>query len=172
MKVSCTGAKPVSSIHSIYRYICMRVFICIFKRICMYESILHWSQTCEFYTLYSYIYTGWRRLIGSPKLQIIFHKRANKYRSLLRKMTYQDMGPYESSPPCMYVCIHVYVNVYVYIHRYTYTCIFSYRRYIYIYVYIHIDCTGAKPVSSIHYIYIYICMYVCICIFECMCIYT
>jgi len=27
---------------------------------------------------------GWRRLIGSPKLQIIFHKRATKYRSLLR----------------------------------------------------------------------------------------
>ena len=25
--------------------------------------------------------TGWRRLIGSPKLQIIFHKRATKYRS-------------------------------------------------------------------------------------------
>jgi len=34
----------------------------------------------------------WRRLIGSPKLQIIFHKRATKYRSLLRKMTYKDKG--------------------------------------------------------------------------------
>ena len=44
--------------------------------------------------------TGWRRLIGSPKLQIIFHKRANKYRSLLRKTTYKDKGSYESSPPC------------------------------------------------------------------------
>ena len=44
--------------------------------------------------------TGWRRLIGSPKLQIIFHKRATKYRSLLRKMIYQDKGSYESSPPC------------------------------------------------------------------------
>jgi len=44
--------------------------------------------------------TGWRRLIGSPKLQVIFHKRATKYRSLLRKMTYKDMGSYESSPPC------------------------------------------------------------------------
>ena len=42
--------------------------------------------------------TGWRRLIGSPKLQIIFHKRATKYRSLLRKMTYKDKGSYESSP--------------------------------------------------------------------------
>jgi len=44
--------------------------------------------------------TGWRRLIGSPKLQIIFHKRATKYKSLLQKMTYKDMGSYESSTPC------------------------------------------------------------------------
>jgi len=44
--------------------------------------------------------TGWRRLIGSPKLQIIFHKRATKYRSLLRKMACKDKGSYESSPPC------------------------------------------------------------------------
>jgi len=41
-----------------------------------------------------------RRLTGSPKLQIIFHKRATKYRPLLRKMTYKDKGSYESSPPC------------------------------------------------------------------------
>jgi len=40
------------------------------------------------------------RLIGSPKLQIIFHKRATKYRSLLRKMIYKDKGCYQSSPPC------------------------------------------------------------------------
>ena len=44
--------------------------------------------------------TGWRRLKGSPKLQINFHKRAIKYRSLLRKMTNKDKGSYESSPPC------------------------------------------------------------------------
>jgi len=44
--------------------------------------------------------TGWRRLIGSPKLQIIFHERATKCRSLLRKMTCKDKGSYESSPPC------------------------------------------------------------------------
>jgi len=48
---------------------------------------------------------GWRRLIGSPKLQIIFHKRATRYRSLLRKTTYKDMGSYGSSPPCMYAHI-------------------------------------------------------------------
>ena len=49
----------------------------------------------------SLMYTGWRRLIGSPKLQIIFHRNATKYRSLLRKMTCKDKGSYESSPPCI-----------------------------------------------------------------------
>jgi len=44
--------------------------------------------------------TGWGRLIGSPKLQIIFQKKASKYRSLLRKMTYKDKGSDGSSPPC------------------------------------------------------------------------
>ena len=37
---------------------------------------------------------------GSHELQIIFQKRATKYRSLLRKMTYKDKGSYESLPPC------------------------------------------------------------------------
>jgi len=44
--------------------------------------------------------TGWRRRIISPKLQIIFHKRATKYRSLLQKMTYKDKGSHECSAPC------------------------------------------------------------------------
>ena len=46
-------------------------------------------------------HTGWRRLKGSPKLQIISHQRATQYRSLLRKINYKDKGSYESSPPCM-----------------------------------------------------------------------
>jgi len=51
----------------------------------------------------------WRRLIGSPKLQIIFDKRATKYMSLLRKMTHKDKGSYESSPPCsVCVCVRVF----------------------------------------------------------------
>jgi len=51
--------------------------------------------------------TGWRRLIGSSKLQIIFHTRATKYRSLFQKMTYKGQGSYESSPPCTRVWIWV-----------------------------------------------------------------
>jgi len=34
--------------------------------------------------------TGWRRLIGCLTLQVVFRKRANNYRALLRKMTYKN----------------------------------------------------------------------------------
>jgi len=44
--------------------------------------------------------TGWRILIGCLKLQVIFCKRATKYRALLRKMTYEDKAAYDSTPPC------------------------------------------------------------------------
>ena len=47
--------------------------------------------------------TWWRRLIGSQKLQMILHRRATKYRSLLQKMTCKDKGSYESSPPCIHL---------------------------------------------------------------------
>jgi len=36
------------------------------------------------------MHTGWPRLIGCLKLQIIFCKRATDYKALLRKMTYKD----------------------------------------------------------------------------------
>ena len=52
-----------------------------------------------------YLHTGWRILMGSPKLQIIFHKRATKYRSLLWKMTYKNKGSYESSPSFTFISI-------------------------------------------------------------------
>jgi len=62
----------------------------------------HIVTICHYFVCI-YMDTGWRRLIGSPKLQIIFHKRATKYRALLRKMTYRDKASYESSPPCTYL---------------------------------------------------------------------
>ena len=66
---------------------------------CIHVSLRMQIYVC-LYVCVPYFDTGWRRLIGSPKLQIIFHKRATKYRALLRKMTYKDKGSYESSPPC------------------------------------------------------------------------
>ena len=103
----------------------------------MYIHIYIQAILCD---LHLYAFTRWRRLIGSPKLQIIFHKRATKYRALLRKMTYKDKGSYESSPPCsthrryaigyilklilistkgtqIRICMYEYVRVYIAISR-------------------------------------------------------
>jgi len=66
-----------------------RVGVCIvFMCLCMHciHVFMYASLSC----------TGWRRHIGSPNMQIIFQKRATKYRSFLRKMTYKDKGSYES----------------------------------------------------------------------------
>ena len=83
--------------------------------------------------------TGWRRLIGCLKLQVIICKRATNYTALLQKMTYEDKASYGSSPPCTWGArrFHLHMFVYIYAYMYTYT-------YIYIHVYIHI--------------YIYICI--------------
>jgi len=44
--------------------------------------------------------TGWRRLIGCLKLQLIFRKRAINYRALVQKMICKDKASYGSSSPC------------------------------------------------------------------------
>ena len=56
---------------------------------------------------------GWRRLIKCLKLQVIFRKRATNYRALLRKITYRDKAPYDSTPRCsaassIHVCDVIY----------------------------------------------------------------
>ena len=134
----------------------------------------------------TYMCTGWRRLIGSPKLQIIFHKRATTYRSLFRKMTYKDRASYGSSPPCTlqgdaYGAIHMYIltkepyiltkepyiqskepyfPLYGAIHMYV--CIFIYSAAIFIhsaaiYMYTHV-CTHVYTHVYI-YTYTHICMH-------------
>jgi len=70
--------------------------------------------------------TGWRRLIGCLKLQVIFRKRATKYRALWRKMTYEDKASYDSTPPYTNICFikhrwRIYIYIYMYI--YMYICI-------------------------------------------------
>ena len=103
----CTDAS-LNIYISIYVHICVythTVYICIHMCVHTYIYICIYIYVYMFVHIHIHtcihIYTGWRRLIGSPKLQIIFHKRATKYRSLLRKMTFEDKGTYESSPPCM-----------------------------------------------------------------------
>ena len=84
---TCLVCVALPSTHKIMTGIFSSTHTCLFPKyagLC-YRCVLH---------------TGWRRLIGSPKLQIIFHKWAIEYRPLLRKMKYKDKGCYASSPPC------------------------------------------------------------------------
>jgi len=53
------------------------------------------------FSLASSVITGWRRLIGCLKLQVIFRNRATNYRAVLRKMTHEDKTSYDSTPPCI-----------------------------------------------------------------------
>jgi len=115
----------------VYMYVYVCVCVCVQKEggrkmcVCTRANVwgLEWGGKKDSYMPERKKCTGWRRLIGSPKLQIIFHKRAIKYRSLLRKMTCKDKGSYESSPPCIHFferkkCIHVYTHVRVYLYPY------------------------------------------------------
>ena len=47
------------------------------------------------------VHTGWRRLIGYLKLQVVFRKKATNFRALLKKMPHKDKASYGSSLPCM-----------------------------------------------------------------------
>jgi len=84
---------------SIPQYVC----------VCVYAYTYSWPQVRTGIHLHTCMCTGWRRLIESSNLQIIFHKRATKYRSLLPKMTYKDKGSYESSPPCRHIHVYTYL---------------------------------------------------------------
>jgi len=90
--VQCIWMRNLTHIHEpchTYEWVMSHMHVTHVNESCFtHKSVTHKSDT------------GWWRLIGSPKLQIIFHKRAAKYKSLLRKMTYKDKGSYESSPPC------------------------------------------------------------------------
>jgi len=60
-----------------------------------------WLQrACTFTYKYTNSLTGWRRVIGCLKLQVIFRKRATMYRALWRKMTWRDEASYDSTAPC------------------------------------------------------------------------
>ena len=63
-----------------------------------HSHVWHDSFTCRKAHELQSMTAGWRRRIGSPKLQIILHNRASKHRSLLQKMTHKNKGSYESSP--------------------------------------------------------------------------
>ena len=124
-----------------YVYICMHIYVYVFVYIYMCWCVrVHTYLHMYIYVWYKDIYalvmtvdTGWRRLIGCLKLQVIFRKRATNYRALLRKITYEDKASYDSTPPCM--TFHKMYNRVLHDYTYTYTCVYTYVR-IYIYIYI------------------------------------
>ena len=80
------------------------------------------------------VITGWRRLIGCLKLQVIFRKKATNYRALLRKMTYEDrrhpMGrrhpvPIWSLFTCVGLILHVLVSFHMCWSHFTCVGLFS-----------------------------------------------
>ena len=79
--------------------VCVCVFVRVYVYVCVCVCVWERESECVWNCIVKHTRTS-RRLIGFPKLQIIFHKRAIKYRSLLRKMTCKDKGSYESSKPC------------------------------------------------------------------------
>jgi len=119
--------------------------------------------------------TGWWRPIGWLKLQVILCKRAPKYRSLLRKMTYKDKGSYESSPPCnaspllrticvgRYVCTYVCMCVCIYKCTYAYLCVYM-CLYVCLIVNIHMNI----DMNVFSYAGMYVCtyLYVHVCTYE------
>jgi len=100
--------------------------------------------------------TGWRRLIGSPKLQITFRKRATKYRALLREVTYKDKRSYESSPPSMCFCIY-FVCICLYI--FSSLAFFCFFMRVCGFVCLYINIHGHIHIYICIYIYEYVHMY-------------
>jgi len=66
---------------------------------CAMQKVQNFSKVRAAVSLHSH-FTGWRRLIGCLKSQVIFCKRATNYMALLRKMSYKDKASSASSPPC------------------------------------------------------------------------
>jgi len=63
------------------------------------------AHQCTRLSIHTLINTEWRRCPGClellPYLQVSFCQKANNYRALLRKTTYQDKASYASWPPCI-----------------------------------------------------------------------
>jgi len=107
------------------------------------------------------LYTGWRRLIGYFKLQVVFRKRATNYRALSRKLTYGDKASYDSGSvkglfwytfvsmkPSVLVYMYMqYVQIYIYMH-------------VHIHIYVYIGMHISMYILFLHTLYMYIFIYI------------
>ena len=100
------GRQPIHVI-LITLCVCVCVCVCVFDPwqllLLHYNSFItsSWIQSSRRSRISRCVdRTGWRRLIGCLKLQVIFRKRVTNYRALLQKMTYEDTASYDFTPPC------------------------------------------------------------------------
>ena len=133
---------------------CERGFVCVCVRerlcICVSASRLH--DTDVHYTV-----IGWPRPIECLKLQVIFSKRATKYRALLRKMTYQDKASYDSTPPSKRVYIIQRI-----------CCHTDYTDYTVIQIIRYTNMHASMQVNTCVCVYIGLCVWVCVCGYMCV----
>jgi len=109
--------------------VCVRVYVYVLTythmKICVYTHVVHQTASGRIVLICARACacacSGWQRLIGYLKLQVIFSKRATNYRAPFRKMTYKDKASYRSWPPCITqavctwsMCAFVYERVCVY----------------------------------------------------------
>jgi len=108
-----------------------------------------------------HVITGWPRPIACLKLQVILRKRATNFRALLRKMTYEDKGSHDSTPPCTrhprLGCIHTWPH----------------RVYTYMATYIpppSLHGRLSRPPHPCVYLCVCVCVCVRVCVYVCVCV--
>ena len=84
------------------------------------NTLQHTATHCN--TLHTIDDTGWSRLVGCPKLQVIFRKRATNYKALLRKIACEDKGFYDATTLCReressVLSFYLYYHFIPYLHR-------------------------------------------------------
>jgi len=134
---ACIYVYTYLHIYNIHTNICMTHFLlvrmCI--RVYVYMCVHIYTQIWYFhlgsyYICYIYVYTYIYRVARTHRIPWVAdhfpqHIRmcirvyvymwfTTKYTSLWRKMTYEDKGSYESSPPCIHVSMHLCVHIFIY----------------------------------------------------------
>ena len=97
--IHTNNAKYTHTHTNIHTYIPTYIHTYINTEKCTYIQDDAHIHACLFTSPPTSAPTGWRKLIGCLKSQIIFRKRATNYRVILWKMTYNEAS-YGSAPPC------------------------------------------------------------------------
>jgi len=109
-RASRGNSKNTSTLRILPYHICTQTHSLYMDNKSSIHTCIHiytYIHICVYTAVHIYIYTT------RPAIACLY--LATKYRSLLRKMTYRtmtyrDMGSYQSSPPCIHICTHIYLH--------------------------------------------------------------